>query len=380
MYRGRSNNMRVYQVFVDRFSTGSKTKDAMLSLKTSRKRMGGNISGLIDKLQYIKSLGFDAVWLTPIFSAADYHGYSTLDFYSIDPHFGSKEVFRKFVEKAHSMKIKVILDFVANHVSYKNRFFRSALNDKNSNYKNWFMFSKNGGYMSFLDVKTLPKLNTKNIDVVNYLIDAGLYWIKEFGIDGYRLDHAIGPTMGFWKAFKRACLSARKDFVFLPEIWLSGIKVKDINTLWFIEDQRDKEKLISILKRNSGVSWDKIMDSMAEEFAMKKFNSIFDTPLNFSSNLWIRRERFDLAEKSNSKGFVFADNHDMQRISWIMKGQISNVLKFIKNSKNSITYYGTEVKLSQNRDFSRLSSFQDVECRRFMDWKTVGKMGISQIF
>ncbi len=93
--------MRVYQIFVDRFSTGNNRLDFKLANKTSRTWMGGNIHGIINKLDYIKRLGFDAIWLTPIFSSLDYHGYSILDFYDIDTHFGSKLDLKDLVDKAH---------------------------------------------------------------------------------------------------------------------------------------------------------------------------------------------------------------------------------------------------------------------------------------
>ncbi len=362
--------MKVYQIFVDRFSTGNKNKDAALSFKTSKKWMGGNLQGIINKLPYIKSLGFDAIWLTPIFSSADYHSYSTLDFYSIEKHFGSKEIFKKFVDSSHSIGIKVILDFVANHVSYKHEFFQSALKDKRSEYRKWFAFSKDNDYLSFLNVKELPKLNTRNQDVINYLISAGLYWINEFGIDGYRLDHAIGPSMKFWEDFVSSCKKADSEFVFLPEIWLSGVDPKYLNTLWFTDDENARNKLLTLLTKNRGKSWDKIENAEAEAFAMKLMSKTFKTPLDFQSNLELRRLDFDFIGKRSEDGFLFADNHDMQRISWIIKEDrsLNEIFRILGKRDNSIVYYGTEIGLSQKKDFSVLSSFQDTECRRFMDW------------
>lgn len=371
--------MKIYQIFVDRFSTGSKTLDQKLAYKTSKNRLGGNLRGVIDKLDYIKSLGFDAIWLTPIFSARDYHGYSTLDFYKVDKHFGTNDTLKKLVDKAHSIGIKVILDFVANHVSNQHKFFISALKDKKSVYRDWFVFDKNNNYMSFLDVKELPKLNTKNRDVINYLIDAAQYWIKDFEIDGYRLDHAIGPTMDFWREFTSACLKLKKDFVFLPEIWLSGIDPAYVDTLWFIPDEEKRLKFISIFNRNKGLSWDKIPSADGEELAYSMFKGIFDTPLDFSANKAIRNGKH--VNNPSNKGFAFADNHDMQRISWILKGDgqaIDSAIEAVGKASNSIIYYGTEIYLSQQKDFSQLKSFSDTECRRFMDWSKATKENVDR--
>lgn len=361
--------MKVYQIFVDRFSTDNAQKDARLALKTSKTWMGGNLNGVISKLGYIKNMGFDAVWLTPIFSASDYHGYSTMDFYSIDRHFGSNEIFKKLVDKAHSIGLKVILDFVANHVSYKHPFFVSALNNQRSPYRKWFVFDRKNNYMSFLGFKGLPKLNTKNDDVINYLTEVALFWINNFGIDGYRLDHAIGPSLEFWRHFTESCKKADKNFVFLPEIWLSGIDPNYVDTLWFLEGETKKNAFLEIFRSNAGKTWDEINDAKAEELAMKTFDKLFKTPLDFSSNLAIRKLKLDLLEKRRKKGFVFADNHDMQRISWILHGETDSVIKELGKAENSVIYYGTEVWLSQKQDFSKLTNFKDTECRRFMVWK-----------
>ncbi len=361
--------MKVYQIFVDRFSTDNAQKDARLALKTSKTWMGGNLNGVISKLGYIKNMGFDAVWLTPIFSASDYHGYSTMDFYSIDRHFGSNEIFKKLVDKAHSIGLKVILDFVANHVSYKHPFFVSALNNQRSPYRKWFVFDRKNNYMSFLGFKGLPKLNTKNNDVINYLTEVALFWINNFGIDGYRLDHAIGPSLEFWRHFTESCKKADKNFVFLPEIWLSGIDPNYVDTLWFLGGETKKNAFLEIFRSNAGKTWDEINDAKAEELAMKTFDKLFKTPLDFSSNLAIRKLKLDLLEKRRKKGFVFADNHDMQRISWILHGETDSVIKELGKAENSVIYYGTEVWLSQKQDFSKLTNFKDTECRRFMVWK-----------
>lgn len=370
--------MRVYQIFVDRFSTGVKEQDIKLSFVTSRRRLGGNLNGVIKNLKYIKALGFDAIWLTPIFSANDYHGYSTLDFYNIDEHFGSKETLKKLVYEAHKFGIKIILDFVANHVSVKHKFFLSAISSAKSEYRNWFVFYDNKNYLSFLNVKELPKLNTRNQDVINYLIDAATYWIKNFDIDGFRLDHAIGPSMEFWEAFVRECIRINRNFVFLPEIWLSGIDPTYLDTLWFIEDGEKKDKLRAILLKNRGKIWDKQSNSEAEEFAMQIFHGIFKTPLNFSINMKLRNDKVNEIRLDDS--FVFADNHDMQRLAWIYRKnteKIKYLLKTVLSAKNSIIYYGTEIMMSQKKDFSQLKTFQDVECRRFMDWRKVNKETIS---
>jgi glycosidase len=249
-------------------------------------------------------------------------------------------------------------------------------------YRKWFVFDKSGTYKCFLDVKTLPKLNTENDEVINYLIDAASYWIKEFGIDGYRLDHAIGPSTKFWSEFVSECLKLDNRLMFMPEIWLTGIKTEHLDTLWFLKNEEKlRERLRAILFKNQGKNWDIIGDSDAEEFAMSALNNIFKTPLDFSQNFKLRRQYSEDKIDYSTEHFAFADNHDMQRISWILKNdrnRIDNSIRKVRKFKNSVVYYGTEIYLSQKKDFGKLSTFQDTECRRFMDWGSVNDTVINR--
>ena len=122
--------MRIYHIFIDRFSTGNKSLDIKLSGKTGKDWLGGNLVGVSKKLEYIKSLGFNAIWLSPIFKSSAYHGYHVTDFFEIDPHFGSKKIFEDLVKRAHSLGLKVILDFIPNHLSKFHPFFKKAQRSK----------------------------------------------------------------------------------------------------------------------------------------------------------------------------------------------------------------------------------------------------------
>jgi len=82
--------VRVYQIVIDRFSTGNPNKDAELARKSSNDWMGGNLKGTISKIDYIPNLGFDAIWLSPIFKCYSYHGYNITSFFDIDPDLGTK--------------------------------------------------------------------------------------------------------------------------------------------------------------------------------------------------------------------------------------------------------------------------------------------------
>ncbi|MCP4168274.1 MAG: alpha-amylase, partial [Chloroflexi bacterium] len=210
-----SHEAIVYQIFVDRFApaaSGWLTPDKLVQF------MGGNLQGIIAALDYLTELGVTAIWLSPIFLTNTYHAYDTIDFYEIDPRFGSKEDLRTLVERAHERGLRLILDFVANHTGDTFAPFRQGLADPDSRYRTWFSFGDEykHGYRTFFTAKGMPQLNLDDPGARAYILDAARYWLREFEIDGYRLDYAAGPSHDFWSAFGAACKEEN------PDCWLFG--------------------------------------------------------------------------------------------------------------------------------------------------------------
>ncbi|MDP4171924.1 MAG: alpha-amylase family glycosyl hydrolase, partial [Bacillota bacterium] len=210
----------VYFLMVDRFNDGDTKNDYDVNLKDPLAYHGGDFQGIIDKLDYLKGMGFTAIWLTPIFDNENpgYHGYWIKDFYKPDEHFGTMQTFQRLVKEAHKRGIKVILDFVANHVGPNNPW----VNDPTK--KNWFHEKK--PVMNWNDQKDLengwiydlPDLAQENPEVKKYLIDAAKWWIKKTDIDGYRLDTVRHVPMSFWKDFSREVKKVKKNFYLLGEV------------------------------------------------------------------------------------------------------------------------------------------------------------------
>ncbi len=158
---------------------------------------GGTLAGVIAKLPYIKEMGFNAIWLTPIFASPSHHGYDTSDYFQINPAFGTLEEFNLMVSEAHRLGIRIILDFVANHCSNEHPYFQDALKNENSSYHDWFVWKKWPAYDSFFDVGTMPKINLSyGSPARDHLLSAAKYWL-ELGVDAYRLDYAYGPEHDF---------------------------------------------------------------------------------------------------------------------------------------------------------------------------------------
>lgn len=124
----------IYMIMVDRFNNGNTSNDKDANINDPLAYHGGDFQGITDKLDYIKEMGYTAIWLTPIFENMNngYHGYWIKDFYQTNPYFGSMEEFKTLVTEAHKRDIKVILDFVVNHVGPNHEW----LNDSTKN--DWF--------------------------------------------------------------------------------------------------------------------------------------------------------------------------------------------------------------------------------------------------
>lgn len=223
-----------YQIFPERFNIGNKNKDmSYVNLKhgqkvTSMSFYGGDLQGIIDKLDYLEELGVNTLYLTPIFKSCSNHKYNIADYKMIDPSFGDMNTFKELVEKLHARNMKIVLDAVFNHCSFDHPYFMDAVEKgKDSKYFNWFIVhgdkiitdKKKYNYDAFGLGNWMPKFNTCNKEVENYLLDIALYYIKEFDIDGWRLDVADEVSHSFWREFRNKVKQIKKDCIILGEVW-----------------------------------------------------------------------------------------------------------------------------------------------------------------
>ncbi len=217
-----------YQIFVERFNMGDNDKDKSYinmkwnELPNPKSFAGGDIKGITEKLPYLSELGVNAIYLTPIFKSISNHKYDVSDYYNIDEHFGNKEDFKKLVEKAHAFNMKVVLDAVFNHCSENLSQFQDVLkNGRKSEYYDWFIITNDNPlqYECFAECKYMPKFNTSNQKVTDYLIGIATYWIKEFDIDGWRLDVSDEISHNFWRKFRSDVKAVKPDCVLIGENW-----------------------------------------------------------------------------------------------------------------------------------------------------------------
>jgi len=223
-----------YQIFPDRFAQSARVpKPSKLqpwgSPPTIHGYQGGDLLGVVERLDYLADLGITAIYFNPIFRSAANHRYHTHDYYQVDPMLGGNAALRELLDAAHGRGIKVVLDGVFNHASRGFFQFNDILeNGPESAYLDWFTIedwplrpygSKQPNYHCWWGNPALPKFNTDTPAVREFLWDVARYWI-EFGMDGWRLD-VPGEINDdeFWREFRRRVRAANPEAYIVGEIW-----------------------------------------------------------------------------------------------------------------------------------------------------------------
>ncbi len=314
----------IYQVFIDRFYPGDGR--AWLATDEPEGVRGGTLWGVADKLDYLADLGITCLWLSPTCVSPTAHGYDVTDYYRVEPRLGGDDALRALVAAAHARGIRVLLDLVCNHMSDQHPFFQEALNNPASPYREWFLFDDSDiGYRSFFGVPSMPQINVGYDAARDYLLDVARYWLREFGIDGFRLDHADGPGADFWAFFRAACREIN------PESYVFG------------EIVDSPEVLAEYIGRLDGC-----LDFLAEDALRRTYGwgnwSTADFARFVDSHYsYFPPEQFLMP--------TFLDNHDMDRFLYIVKGDKAALKRAAEAQFRlpgpPVIYYGTEVGLSQ---------------------------------
>lgn len=224
-----------YQIFPDRFARSSAlAKPSYLeqwdSPPTTYGFKGGDLIGVMERLDYLQDLGIDAIYFTPIFKSTANHRYHTYDYYEVDPILGGNAAVQRLVGEMHRRGMRIIVDGVFNHASRGFYQFNHLLeNGPSSPYLDWFtvhgwpLQAYEGhippNYAAWWNLHALPKLNTNTPAVRQFLWDVARYWIEQ-GIDGWRLDvpNEIDDDE-FWREFRRQIKRANPTAYIVGEIW-----------------------------------------------------------------------------------------------------------------------------------------------------------------
>ena len=346
-----------YQIFVDRFRQGDMEKDnSYINLKwgeipTPKSFAGGDLKGIIEKLDYIEELGCNTIYLTPVFCSISNHKYDISDYYNVDKQFGTNEDLKRLVQLAHEKDMRVVLDAVFNHCSDEISQFQDVLQKgKKSEYFDWFVIrgdevnKERDNYESFAACTYMPKWNTSNEEVQQYLIDIGIHYLTEYDIDGWRLDVSDEISHDFWRSFRKAVKAKKKDAVIIGENW------HDANT-YLRGDQYDSIMNYSFTKLC--LDYFAFGKKNAEEAAWK-LNEIL-----MRNTDTVNKMMLNLLDSHDTHRFFKEVEKDREK----MKAALCLLYLF---PGVPCIFYGTEILTEGG---------YDPDCRRCMDWSKIGTQG-----
>lgn len=313
---------------------------------------GGNLLGITTKLTYLRDLGINGIYLTPIFESTSNHKYNTTDYEKIDPDFGTEQDFKELVDTAHGLGIRVMIDAVFNHVGRKFFAWKDVSeNGKSSRYYDWFYINEDdfagmqrtddGRYYSFAFEADMPKLNTNNPEVADYLCEICKEWIQKWNVDGIRFDVGNEIAHSFIKRIRKEVKALRPDVFLLGEIWHDA-------SPWLQGDEYD-----SVMNYP-------FMESINNFFVNKKLRSTdFMYMMNRCYSLYM--------EHVNRVLFNFLDSHDVGRVySRFNNNDIffQQLVILITMPGTPCIYYGTEIAMEGENDpyNRRTMPWKEIEC------------------
>ncbi|GAB4481270.1 MAG: glycoside hydrolase family 13 protein [Anaerolineales bacterium] len=380
-----------YQIFPDRFARSDRSPlnglkfEAWDTPPSTFGFKGGDLRGIVDRLDYLKELGVTALYLNPIFASASNHRYHTYDYFNIDPLLGGNAALRELLEQAHARGMKVVLDGVFNHASRGLWQFNHVLETgAASPYVDWFHFNpeflrgkrawgaypgpeqiemmKRGassydalGYHAWWNLPALPKFNTKTPAVRQFLFEAAEFWIK-FGADGWRLDVASEiDDDSFWQEFRRRVKAINPQAYIVGEIWHESQR-------WLQGDQFDA--VMNYLVTGALLGW-----LVGERMGPEAYNAgdyrRYLRPLNaqeFAARIAYILGLYD--PQINQAQLNLLDSHDTPRFLTLAGGDKSALTLgwfFLMTYPGAPSiYYGDEIGLEGG---------PDPDCRRAFPWQ-----------
>ena len=338
-----------YQIFIDRFCRGDTEKDDGYitqdwnEIPLSGSYCGGDLKGITGKLDYLRSTGVNALYLTPIFTAYSNHKYNVKNYTTVDPQFGSEAALRELIASVHKRGMRIMLDTVFNHCDISHDYFQDVLKKgKRSEYYDWFIIDGSkpdydkGNYAYFADCKYMPKWNTNNPKVRKYLIGFAVAYVM-LGFDGLRLDVADEVSHTMWRELRLAVKEENPDALIIGELWHE-------NTHCLRGDEFD------------GVMNYRAHKVFMDYFATADINA--ETAANRLNRILVQNY-----EQINGMMLNFLDNHDTPRfLRWCGGNKdrmLSALAAVIMFPGIPCVFYGTEFPLD---------GAGDPDCRRTFDW------------
>ncbi|MDP2335681.1 MAG: glycoside hydrolase family 13 protein [Bacteroidota bacterium] len=335
----------IYLITPDRFANGNPANDAVTGMKElpnradKNGRHGGDIQGIKNSLDYISNMGFTSVWLNPVLennmTQVSYHGYSTTDFYKVDPRYGTNEEYRELAKSIHQKGMKLMMDMIFNHIGSEHWWMNDMpSSDWLNNYPDYKISShrrtvNQDPHASEADKremadgwfdKTMPDLNQRNHFMAIYLIQNSIWWAEYVGLDGIRMDTYPYPDKFAMAEWTKRMLEEYPGFYMVGEEWSMN---PAIVAYW----QKGKVNQDGYVSKLPG-----LMDFPLNSAVVRSLKD----PENWGSGLITLYEALanDFQYAHPEKLIIFPDNHDMTRF-YAQLGENFDLLKM------GIAYYAT---------------------------------------
>ena len=324
----------------------------------------GDFNGITQKLDYIQSLGVTALWLMPIHPSPSYHGYDVLNYYAVNPDYGTMADFKNLLNEAHKRNIKIIIDLVLNHTSSQHPFFVDANSNPNSKYRDWYVWSDkpgthwiqgNGGYYFALFCDCMPDLNYRNPEVTKQMFSVTKYWL-DIGVDGFRLDAAkhlieegskienTDSTHAWLKGFYTFYKGLNPNAYTVGEVYGAG----------------------AFLATKYTQQLDHIFNF---ELASGIINSVSGESNSGINSAW----SFTLKDITNGEYATFLTNHDQNRVMSILNGDETKArlaaVMLLTSPGTPFIYYGEEIGMQGKKP--------DEDIRQPMQWSADANAGFT---
>lgn len=374
----------IYNLMIDRFARGN-GEEWLNTDATKPVFCGGDLNGVINKLDYLQDLGINTILLTPFHRTSAYHGYHILDLFSVDERFGDLETIKRLIHEVHKRGMHVLMDFVMGHISSQHPYFIDARAHPDSRYRNWFLFEDwPDKYQSFLNYYELPKLNLANREVKDHVIAAARYWL-DLGFDGLRLDHVVGISHSFLHEIHQAVHEGHPHAVLIGEAVQGKFLWRDLKTLRL----RHKFFLYLMGRFNLNTTffvqlqYRHLMDGVLDFFFR-------DMVMNFMLQnawykpLWLLKLILWLHSACYPKSFsliTLLDNADDDRFTYFLKGDLQKYKKILSfqfsRKQPTLIYYGNEagVQQTESRQYKVYGDrpHGDLVSRGLMKWKNINR-------
>jgi len=349
----------IYLITPDRFANGNPANDAVTGMKdlpnrTNKSgRHGGDLQGIGDHLDYISSLGFTSVWLNPVLennmTRVSYHGYSTTDFYKVDPRYGSNLEYQEFAKSVHQKGMKLMMDMIFNHIGSEHWWMKDMPS------KDWLNFYPEykitthrhtviqDPYASEIDKKmmtdgwfvgSMPDLNQRNPFMATYLIQNSIWWTEYLGLDGIRMDTYPYPDKNMMAEWTRQMLVEYPNFYIVGEEWSMNPAIIS----YWQKDKINQDGFVSYLPG--------LMDFPLNDAVIRALKDPESKGLQLMYDALSNDFQFPHPEKL----VVFPDNHDMSRF-YTQLGENFDLFKmgivyYATTRGIPQFYYGTEILMS----------------------------------